>query len=67
MKTTRYEVLSPPEVERIHTASVEVLATVGVKVDYKTARDLFCQAGAAVDEERHCVRLSEDRMLTFQL
>jgi trimethylamine:corrinoid methyltransferase-like protein len=31
MKTARLEVLSPQEVERIHAASMEVLATVGIK------------------------------------
>jgi len=60
MKTTRLEVLSPQEVERIHATSMEVLATVGIKVDYRTARDLFRQAGAHVDDERACVRLPEE-------
>jgi trimethylamine--corrinoid protein Co-methyltransferase len=60
MKTTRYEVLSPAEVERIHAASMEILSTVGVKVDYKKARDLFRQTGAQVDDEKQCVRLSEE-------
>jgi len=51
MKTAHLKVPSPEEIERIHAASMEVLATVGVKVDYKTARDLFRQAGAEVDTE----------------
>ncbi len=59
MKTARFEVLSPEEVERIHAASMEVLATVGVKADYKTARDLFRQAGADVDDTHECVRIPE--------
>ncbi len=60
MRATRFEVLSPKEIERIHDASMEVLATVGVKVDYATARDLFRQAGAEVDDERACVRVPEE-------
>lgn len=60
MKTTRFEVLSQAEVERIHAASMEILDTVGIKVDYKTARDIFREAGARVDEQRHCVFLTED-------
>jgi trimethylamine--corrinoid protein Co-methyltransferase len=60
MKTSRFEVLSPQEIERIHSASIEVLATVGIKVDYRTARDLFRQAGAEVDDEEACVRIPED-------
>jgi trimethylamine--corrinoid protein Co-methyltransferase len=59
VKTTRLEVLTPQEVERIHDASMEVLDVVGVKVDYKTARDIFREAGAEVDEETQSVRLPE--------
>ena len=59
MKTAPFAVLSQGEVERIHAASMEVLSTVGVKVDYRTARDLFRQAGAEVDDARECVRIPE--------
>jgi trimethylamine--corrinoid protein Co-methyltransferase len=59
MKTTRFEVLSQEEVERIHIASMEVLATVGVQVEWQTARDLFRQAGADVDDKSACVRIPE--------
>jgi trimethylamine:corrinoid methyltransferase-like protein len=38
MKTTRFEVLSQNEVERIHAASMEILAEVGIKVNFKKAR-----------------------------
>jgi len=34
MRATHFEVLSQEEVERVHAASMEVLRTVGVKVDY---------------------------------
>jgi trimethylamine--corrinoid protein Co-methyltransferase len=59
MKTTRFEVLSRQEVERIHSVSMEVLATVGIKLDYQTARDLFRQAGAEVDDGQARVRVPE--------
>jgi len=59
MKTARFEVLSQQEVDRIHTASMEVLASVGIKVDYPTARDLFREAGAQVEDEKQCVRIPE--------
>ncbi len=59
MKTARFEVLDPQELERIHVASMEVLETVGVKVDYPPARDLFREAGAQVDDEAQSVRLPE--------
>jgi trimethylamine---corrinoid protein Co-methyltransferase len=59
MHTARFEVLSPREIERIHAASMEILATVGMHVDWAKARDLFRDAGADVDDERCRVRLPE--------
>jgi len=59
MKTARFEVLSQDEVERIHAASMEILAEVGIKVNYKKARDIFREAGAEVDEETLSVKLPE--------
>ncbi len=54
-----YEVLSREEVERIHEASMEILQTVGIKVDYGMARDLFRKAGAQVDDQAQSVRIPE--------
>ncbi|MFZ5918958.1 MAG: trimethylamine methyltransferase family protein [Chloroflexota bacterium] len=59
MKTARFEVLSQDEVERIHAASMQVLAAVGVRVEWKKARDLFRQAGAQVNDEAQWVRIPE--------
>lgn len=59
MKTVRFEVLSQDEVARIHAASMEVLAEVGIKVGYGQARELFRQAGAEVDESSQAVRVPE--------
>jgi trimethylamine--corrinoid protein Co-methyltransferase len=59
MKTTRFEVLSAAEVEQIDAASIEILATAGVQVDYAFARSLFRQAGARVDDEQGRVFLPE--------
>jgi len=59
MKTTCFEVLSQEEVERIHAASMDILAEVGIKVNYKKARDIFREAGAEVDENTLAVRLPE--------
>ncbi|MFZ5857990.1 MAG: trimethylamine methyltransferase family protein [Chloroflexota bacterium] len=59
MKTTRFEVLSPQEVERIHAASMEILAEVGIKVNFKKARELFREAGADVNEETFAVKIPE--------
>jgi trimethylamine--corrinoid protein Co-methyltransferase len=60
MKTSRLEVLSQQEVQRIHSVSMEILSGVGVKVDYQTARDIFRQAGAQVDDDQACVRIPEE-------
>jgi trimethylamine:corrinoid methyltransferase-like protein len=51
VKTTRFEVLSQEEIERIHAASMEILAEVGIKVNYKKACELFREAGACFNEE----------------
>ncbi|MEW6403540.1 MAG: trimethylamine methyltransferase family protein [Chloroflexota bacterium] len=59
MKTARFEVLDLSEVESIHAASMEVLAEVGVKVNYKKARDIFREAGADVDEQTQAVKIPE--------
>jgi trimethylamine---corrinoid protein Co-methyltransferase len=59
MKTSRFEVLSQNEVERIHAASMEILAEVGIKVNYKKARELFREAGAEVDESTLAVKIPE--------
>jgi trimethylamine--corrinoid protein Co-methyltransferase len=59
MKTTRFEVFNREEVERIHAASMEILAEVGIKVNYKTARELFREAGAEVNEESLAVKIPE--------
>jgi trimethylamine--corrinoid protein Co-methyltransferase len=59
MKTTRFEVLSQDEVERIHAASMEILAEVGIKVNYKKARDIFREAGADVNDETFAVKIPE--------
>ncbi len=59
MKTSRFEVLSQEEVERIHAASMEILTEVGIKVNYKKARNLFREAGAEVDESTLAVKIPE--------
>jgi trimethylamine--corrinoid protein Co-methyltransferase len=59
MQTQRFEVLSQGEIRQIHAASMEVLGTIGVKVDYPLARRMFAEAGAQVDEATQAVRLPE--------
>lgn len=59
MKPRYFEVLSPAEVEQIHAASMNVLESVGLRVDLKRARDAFREAGAQVDEPARSVRIPE--------
>ncbi len=59
MKSTTLEVLSQEEVGRIHATSLEILSQVGIKVNYKKARELYAEAGATVDEETQAVRIPE--------
>ncbi|MBN1179688.1 MAG: trimethylamine methyltransferase family protein [Anaerolineae bacterium] len=63
MKAARFDVLSAPEIEHIHAASMAILAEVGIKVDYARARELFRQAGAQVDDDAGVVRLPEAVLL----
>lgn len=63
MRSARFEVLSPEEVERIHEASLDLLAEVGIRVDYPIARDIFRRAGAAVDDARQVVRIPPDLVM----
>ncbi len=60
MKPAYFEVLSPEEVEQIDAASMNILESVGVRVDLKRARDAFGEAGARVDEAARSVRITEE-------
>ena len=41
----RINVLTPEQIEHIHTQSLEILSSVGVRVDSAQARDIFAKAG----------------------
>jgi len=59
MKTTNLDVLSQDEIVRIHEASMEILAEVGVRVTYEPAQDIFREAGAVFDPRTNAVKLTE--------
>lgn len=59
MKTQRFEVLSQPELDQIHAASMEILADVGIKVPWSPARDYFRDQGAVVDDDAQSVKIPE--------
>ena len=43
------EFLSKDEIETIHSASLELLTTVGIKVDDEEVRNLLSENGADID------------------
>ncbi len=48
--------LTPEQVERVHSASLEILENVGLLVRNEKARKLFARHGCRVDAETHIVR-----------
>lgn len=48
--------LNPEQVERVHSASLEILENVGLLVRNEKARKLFARHGCRVDAETHIVR-----------
>jgi len=59
MKPALFEVLSTEDVARIDAATMDILATVGVRVGLKRARDDLRAAGAQVDDASRMVRFPE--------
>ena len=57
---SRIEVLDEKDIERLHQATLEVLATVGCRLPHKRVLDLMRQAGAEVDYAAATVRLPPD-------
>lgn len=47
----QYTPLSDEDIQRIHDASLEVLARVGIEVQASESREIFRDAGAVVDED----------------
>ncbi|HAY84837.1 MAG TPA: hypothetical protein DCY42_07930 [Chloroflexi bacterium] len=54
---TNLSVLSQQEKIKVHETSLEILETIGVRVESDQARDYFSQAGALVDESTKLVKL----------
>lgn len=52
-----YKPLKDEDVKRIHEASLEVLERTGIEVMPSECREIFCQAGAAIDEQSNRVRI----------
>ena len=47
------QLLSLEQVEQVHDASVELLASFGIRVHNENAREIFKRHGCGVDTETH--------------
>jgi len=59
MKLKRIEVLSNDEIQTIHSATVELLSKVGIKVDSPSARTLFKDYGAEINDNDLFIKIPE--------
>ena len=59
MKIKYLEVLSKDEIETINSASLNLLSTVGLKIDSDDVKTLFINNGAELDNETNFIKLPE--------
>ena len=59
MKFEKISVLSKDEIEQIHSASMELISSVGIKIDAENARKILGDLGAEVDNETTFVKFPE--------
>lgn len=59
-----FQVLNDKQVNQIHSASIRVLETVGIRVPHKTILERFKQAGADVDESAELVKIPENLVMS---
>lgn len=52
-------VLSSDSIQKVHTASLEILETVGIHLPHTGALERFAESGAKVDHEKQLVRIPE--------
>ena len=60
MKMEKLTVLSKDEIELIHSASMELLSTVGIKIDAQDVRDLLQEKGAIINDNSKFVKFPEN-------
>lgn len=60
MKMEKLKVLSTDEIELIHSASIELLSTVGIKIDAQDVRELFQEKGAIINDNTKFVKFPEN-------
>jgi len=60
MKMEKLTVLSTDEIELIHSASMELLSTVGIKIDAQDVRELLQEKGAIINDNTKFVKFPEN-------
>jgi len=60
MKLNQIEVLSNEEINTIHSATLELLERVGIKVDDEKMRNLFKENGAELNDNNKFVKIPEE-------
>ena len=63
MKLKKIEVFSKDELETIHSASLNLLSDVGIKIDAQDTRDLLKANGATVDDNTLFVKFPESLIM----
>jgi trimethylamine--corrinoid protein Co-methyltransferase len=66
MKSSRYQVLSQSEIERIHQHTLEILEDVGIKVEVKKMREMLSDLGCSADESTKVVKFPEKVVETYR-
>jgi trimethylamine--corrinoid protein Co-methyltransferase len=59
MKMEKIKVLSQEDIELIHSSTLQLLSSVGIKIDCEDVRKLFKDYGAEVDDESNFVKIPE--------
>ena len=65
MKLKHIEVFSKDELKSIHSASMELISEVGIKVDAQDTRDLLKEHGAEVNEVSHFAKFPESMIIEY--
>jgi trimethylamine--corrinoid protein Co-methyltransferase len=60
MRMKKLELLSKDEIELIHSASLELLSSVGIKIDSKETRDLLEKNGAETNSDSKFIKFPEE-------
>lgn len=55
----RFQFLTDEQLRRVHTASIEILETVGVRISHTEALERLKQASAEVDKSAELVKIPE--------